>query len=349
MDGPTSGSGPDRATMRGPAPVALVDLDDHGLGVEHLPQPADELGDQLRRRRAGRRARTAGAAAGAPAPRGPRPPRPAPAASGAGGAAGRDVRGRHREPRAVGAVLLVPGAPRRRELRQQLQPAPVRGGPAVAAARLGQVLLQWPGSAVAHRDERPRRRRCAARPRTRCPRAARSSRRARSPAARRCPRRRPARPRSAPPPACAVPAPGDRASGASRIRRSSGTGTLAVCTVTRGVHAPVAPYTAWPSLRFRCGVRRGGVGHDDDAQRRAADSCTRSTGRGPGRRRRAVRARPGPAGRAPRPLRRPAAARAGPRRRRGVRRAGRRCWSGATATCCGSAGSSAARAGCWSG
>ena len=47
-DGPTSGSGPDRATMRGPAPVALVDLDDHGLGVEHLPQPADQLGDQLR-------------------------------------------------------------------------------------------------------------------------------------------------------------------------------------------------------------------------------------------------------------------------------------------------------------
>src|SRR4051812_24827467 len=34
--------------------------------------------------------------------------------------------------------------------------------------------------------------------------------------------------------------PGDRASGASRIRRSSGTGTLAVCTVTPRVHAPVA-------------------------------------------------------------------------------------------------------------
>src|SRR5918994_1255677 len=34
--------------------------------------------------------------------------------------------------------------------------------------------------------------------------------------------------------------PGDRASGASRIRRSSGTGTLAVCTVTARVHAPVA-------------------------------------------------------------------------------------------------------------
>ena len=189
-DGPTSGSGPDRATMRGPAPVALVDLDDHGLGVEHLPQPADELRDQLRGvEPAGELGRQVQQPAH-PRRGGPPPPRPAPRRARQAVRRGRRPSVADREPRAVGAVLLVAGAPRRREPREQGQPAAVRGGPAVAAARLGQVLLQRPGTAVADRDERPRPRRCAARPRTRCRRAARRSRRARWPAARRCPRRR---------------------------------------------------------------------------------------------------------------------------------------------------------------
>ena len=90
--------------------------------------------------RAGRAATAAGADAGVDAV--------GPVAGPVGGRPGR-----HGEPGPVGAVLLVAGPPGRREPRQQRQPAAVRGGAAVAAARLGQVLLQRPGTAVAHRDD----------------------------------------------------------------------------------------------------------------------------------------------------------------------------------------------------
>ena len=53
-----------------------------------------------------------------------------------------------REPDHVPAVGLVPGAPRGREPRDQAQPATVGGGPPVAGARLGEVQLQRPGAAV---------------------------------------------------------------------------------------------------------------------------------------------------------------------------------------------------------
>ena len=101
------------------------------------------------------------------------------------GAGSAGLRARQNHVRCVPS-RVVAGAPRRRQPLDHQQAPAVAGRTPVPAPGLGEVQLQRPGAAVADADDDLRLARPSARPRTRCPRAAPRSRRARSRAARPC-------------------------------------------------------------------------------------------------------------------------------------------------------------------